>query len=205
MNQQTQGKLIGYVRHGVADPKELQHQLDEAKLKAKGLVLDRVFTDHVSIDALDRPQLEQAFDSLQPGDTLVVQSFDRLARDAESLMQIHPLLKEGKNVYFVDEDLYFHGGADKKGNLLDKDTNDRLKVVYGIYKMEHAAWLERRRIGIEKAKAEGKYRGGVRKKITSEQEQQIRERVAAGESRTSIAKAFGVSTETIRQYMKKEP
>jgi DNA invertase Pin-like site-specific DNA recombinase len=67
------GQRIGYVRVSTLDPNE-KRQLD-------GQVLDRVFTDKASGRDTARPQLAEFLGFARGGDSVVVHSMDRLARD----------------------------------------------------------------------------------------------------------------------------
>ena len=60
---------------------------------------------------------------------------------------------------------------------------------------------ERQREGIALAKERGVYTG--RKKVLSvEQVAQLRERLASGASKTAVAHEFGISRETLYQYLR---
>lgn len=71
------GKHIGYIRVSSAD-QNTERQLD-------GIALDKTFTDHASGKDNTRPQLALLLDYLRDGDTLVVHSMDRLARNVDDL------------------------------------------------------------------------------------------------------------------------
>jgi DNA invertase Pin-like site-specific DNA recombinase len=71
------GQRIGYVRVSTLDQNE-KRQLD-------GLVLDRVFTDKASGRDTARPQLAELLGFARDGDTVVVHSMDRLARNLDDL------------------------------------------------------------------------------------------------------------------------
>jgi DNA invertase Pin-like site-specific DNA recombinase len=61
---------------------------------------------------------------------------------------------------------------------------------------------ERQREGIALAKQRGAYRG--RKLALSEaQAAELRRRVAAGEPKAALARTFGISRETLYQYLKR--
>jgi DNA invertase Pin-like site-specific DNA recombinase len=66
---------------------------------------------------------------------------------------------------------------------------------------ERALILERQREGIAAAKQRGVYTGR-RPALTAEQAQQLRERVAAGEMKSALAKEFGISRETVYSYLR---
>src|ERR1700728_942022 len=88
------GQQIGYTRVSTIDQNSAR-QLD-------GLTLDRTFADRASGKDTNRPQLEAALVFLRQGDTLVVHSMDRLARNLDDLRRIVlSLTKRGVSVQFI--------------------------------------------------------------------------------------------------------
>ena len=71
------GQKIGYVRVSAFD-QNVDRQLD-------GVALDKIFTNKASGKDVDRPQLEAMLSFIREGDTVVVHSMDRLARNLENL------------------------------------------------------------------------------------------------------------------------
>jgi DNA invertase Pin-like site-specific DNA recombinase len=69
------GQRIGYIRVSTFE-QNVDRQLD-------GVTLDRVFTDRASGKDVGRPQLEAMLSFIREGDTLVVHSMDRLARNLD--------------------------------------------------------------------------------------------------------------------------
>ena len=78
------GQRIGYIRVSTLD-QHTERQLD-------GIELDKTFTDKASGKDTKRPQLELMMSFVRSGDTLIVHSMDRLARDQNDLHRIvgHP-------------------------------------------------------------------------------------------------------------------
>jgi DNA invertase Pin-like site-specific DNA recombinase len=74
------GQRIGYQRVSTVD-QNTARQLD-------GVELDKMFTDQASGKDINRPELARALDYVRDGDTLVVHSMDRLARNLEDLRRI---------------------------------------------------------------------------------------------------------------------
>jgi DNA invertase Pin-like site-specific DNA recombinase len=68
---------------------------------------------------------------------------------------------------------------------------------------ERALILERQREGIAAAKHRGAYTGR-RPALTDEQARQLRQRAAAGERKSLLAREFGVSRETVYSYLRGE-
>ena len=76
-----------------------------------------------------------------------------------------------------------------------------LAVMGAFAEFERALIRERQLEGITLAKKRGAYKG--RKKVlTAEQLDKIRGRVAMGEMKSKIARIFGISRETLYQYLK---
>jgi len=71
------GQRVGYTRVSSLD-QNADRQLD-------GVALDRVFTDSASGRSTARPQLEALLAFVRDGDTVLVHSMDRLARNLDDL------------------------------------------------------------------------------------------------------------------------
>ncbi|WP_209683384.1 recombinase family protein [Curtobacterium sp. 1310] len=74
------GQRVGYVRVSTLDQSTVR-QLD-------GIALDRVFEDKASGKDVDRPQLEAMIGFVRDGDTVLVHSMDRLARNLDDLRRL---------------------------------------------------------------------------------------------------------------------
>jgi hypothetical protein len=73
-----------------------------------GITVQRTFTDTVSGKDTDRPQLEAMLGCVRGGDTVIVHSMDRLARNLEDLRGIvRELTAKGVRVQFLTEQLTF--------------------------------------------------------------------------------------------------
>jgi DNA invertase Pin-like site-specific DNA recombinase len=74
------GQRIGYIRVSSLD-QNTQRQLE-------GVQLDRTFTDKASGKDTKRPQVEELLRFIRDGDTLLVHSMDRLARNLDDLRSL---------------------------------------------------------------------------------------------------------------------
>ncbi|WP_353710657.1 recombinase family protein [Arthrobacter sp. K5] len=181
------GQRIGYVRVSTLDQNE-KRQLD-------GLVLDRVFTDRASGRDTARPQLAELLAFARDGDTVVVHSMDRLARNLDDLRAlVQRLTRKGVRVEFVKEHLLFTGEDSPMANLM-------LSVMGAFAEFERALIRERQREGIALAKQRGAYKG--RKKIlTPERAAELVRRAASGIPKSVLAGEYGISRETVYQYLR---
>jgi DNA invertase Pin-like site-specific DNA recombinase len=179
------GKRVGYIRVSSVD-QNTERQLD-------GIHLDKTFTDKASGKDTKRPQLQLALDYLREGDVLVVHSIDRLARNLADLLRIVTELNgRGVAVEFAKEHLEFTGDESPMSHLM-------LSIIGACAQFERSMIRERQREGIAVAKGKGVYTG--RKAIlTPKEAQELRKRVAAGEDKAAIAKAFGISRASVYNY-----
>ncbi|WP_250214986.1 recombinase family protein, partial [Escherichia coli] len=79
------GQRIGYIRVSTFD------QNPERQLE--GVKVDRAFSDKASGKDVKRPQLEALISFARTGDTVVVHSMDRLARNLDDLRRIVQTLR----------------------------------------------------------------------------------------------------------------
>ncbi|WP_280244547.1 recombinase family protein [Nocardia abscessus] len=178
---------VGYIRVSTVDQNTVR-QLD-------GIEVERTFIDKASGKDTARPQLDELIAFVRDGDTVIVHSMDRLARNLDDLRRlVRTLTGKGVRVEFVKESLTFTGEDSPMANLL-------LSVMGAFAEFERALILERQREGIAAAKARGAYTGR-KPALTTEQAQALRARAAAGERKSVLAKEFGVSRETVYSYLR---
>ena len=163
-----------------------------------GIEVEKTFTDTASGKDAARPKLEELIGFVRAGDTVVVHSMDRLARNLDDLRRIVRILTgKGVCVEFVKENLIFTGEDSPMANLL-------LSMMGAFAEFERALILERQREGIAAAKKRGVYTGR-KPALTAEQARQLRERAVKGEPKASLAREFGISRETVYTYLKALP
>lgn len=167
---------IGYARVSTVD-QDLETQL--AKLKAEGCGIVR--SEKVSGGSRDgRAELATVIEFLRPGDELVVTRLDRLGRDTRDVLNIvHECEQRGAFITVLDPHVTTRG-----------DMGQMVLTVLGmVAQMERRFIKERQREGIEKAKREGVYRGGV----TRIDRQAIFDAQSAGFGPAEIARRVGCS------------
>jgi len=185
----NKGQRIGYVRVSSYD-QNVDRQLEH-------LDVDRVFTDKASGKDTDRPELQALLAYARDGDTVVVHSMDRLARNVDDLRRIvQSQTKRGIRIEFVKENLSFTGEESPMANLM-------LSVLGAVAQFERDLIKERQREGIALAKQRGAYRGR-QKTLSFEKVIELCRRASAGEKKAPLAREFGISRETLYQYLRQK-
>ncbi|WP_295762521.1 recombinase family protein [uncultured Oscillibacter sp.] len=172
---------VGYVRistkeQNTARQDELMRQLD----------VEKVYTDKMSGKSTERPELQRMMDFVREGDTVIVESFSRFARNTRDLLDLVDALKE-KKVQFVSkkESIDTNGPA---GKLI-------LTIFAGLVEFERDTILDRQAEGIAIAKAEGRMKGRPKKAVDIFESAYLE--VKGGKlSATAAAKQLGLSRST---------
>ncbi len=175
--------VFAYIRVSSADQNPARQLLTFQTLPDS-----HVFVDKVSGSKRHRPQLDILLhNTLREGDTLVVKSPSRLARNTRDLLEIaEDLTSRGIALEFVDNpELNI---TDARGRLI-------LTIMAAFAEFERAMILERQAEGIAIAKAKGKYQRKPR--LTGEQIDEAREKIELGVPKTQVAREFGVSRTTL--------
>jgi DNA invertase Pin-like site-specific DNA recombinase len=182
---------VGYVRLPVTGG-------DASTTQLEGIRLDRTFVDEASVASAERPQLQEALRYVREGDTLVVDSMDRLARNLADLLRlIEGIIERGVSVRFIKESQVY--APQRPG----EPANDMLAMLRAVAQFERTLTRERQREGITIAKqTPGKYKGRA-PVLTTDQIQELRTRDAArgGKGRAALAREFGISRQTLYTYL----
>jgi len=179
------GQRVGYIRVSSVG-QNTDRQLE-------GVQLDRCFTDMCSGKDTQRPQLEALTGFVREGDTVIVHSMDRLARNLDDLRKlVLTLTQRGIQVQFVKESLTFSGEDSPMAMLL-------LSMLGAVAEFERSMIRERQREGIAIAKGKGVYKGR-KPSLNAGQIEELRKRIASGDKKAVIAREFGISRETLYQY-----
>ncbi|XLU02752.1 Transposon resolvase (plasmid) [Aeromonas rivipollensis] len=101
--------------------------------------MSKVFTDKASGKDTQRPQLEALLSFVREGDTVVVHSMDRLARNLDDLRRlVQKLTQRGVRIEFLKEGLVFTGEDSPMANLM-------LSVMGAFAEFERALIREQQR------------------------------------------------------------
>lgn len=172
---------VAYRRVSSIDQKTDRQLPDEA--------FDKEFEDKASAKDTDRPQLQAMLEFVREGDTVVVHSIDRLARNLADLeAMIKQLTSKGVAVEFRKESLTFAGGEDAMQTLM-------LQMMGAFAQFERSMIRERQREGIAAAKASGKHIG--RPSLGDKQLKSLRAKRKQGVSVRELQDQFNVSRASV--------
>jgi len=179
--------VIGYKRVSTVDQSLERQDLGD---------VDKVFEEKLSgKSASDRPALQDLIGYARHGDTVVVHSIDRLARDLRDLQDIIQTLNDkGVAISFLSERLTFSADAD------DAFAKLQLQMMGAFAEFERNIIRKRQAEGIAVAKAKGVYKGG-KKRIDRDKVHQLK---ADGLSTYKIADAMGVSRMSVHRILNTE-
>lgn len=136
---------IGYIRVSTEEQNTARQEVLLCELG-----VDEVFIDKASGKNADRPELTRMMNYVRRGDTVIVESISRFARNTRDLLDLVERLTE-KQVEFVS-----------RKEAIDTTTPTgkfMLTVFAAVAELEREYILQRQREGIAIAKQQGKYRG----------------------------------------------
>ena len=182
---------IGYVRVSSLDQNP-DRQIEELKAQQA----EKIFMDKVSGKNTDRPELQRMLSFIREGDTLIVHSLDRLARNlADLLTMVKDLTCRGVSVIFLNERLSFEAGADAS------PTSKLMLSMIGAFAEFERSMIRRRQAeGIALAKERGVYKGRPRS-ISDETLETVNALVEQGVPLATAAKKVGISRSTVYRYL----
>ncbi|UWG97768.1 recombinase family protein [Dehalobacter sp. DCM] len=148
---------IGYVRVS-----SMEQNTARQEVLMQELNVNEIYIDKVSGKNTNRPELQKMLGYVRKGDTVIVESISRFARNTKDLLDLTETLKQ-KEVEFIS----------KKENIdTSTPTGKFMLTVFGaVAELEREYILQRQAEGIAIAKKEGRYKG--RKKIESEKFEKI--------------------------------
>lgn len=114
------------------------------------LGVDEVYIDKASGKNTDRPQLKRLLEYARRGDTVIVESISRFARNTKDLLELIEILST-REVAFVSK---------KEAIDTTTPTGKFMLTIFGaVAELEREYILQRQREGIAIAKQQGKYKG----------------------------------------------
>lgn len=136
---------IGYVRVSTLEQNTLRQEVLMGELG-----VDELFIDRASGKNTDRPELQRMLGYIRKGDTVIVESISRFARNTRDLLDLMEQLAS-KEVGFISK---------KEAIDTATPTGKFMLTVFGaVAELEREYILQRQREGIAIAKQAGKYAG----------------------------------------------
>ena len=192
-------KIYGYIRVSSRDQNEERQRI---AMRNFGIPKEQVYFDKQSGKDFERPEYQRLIARLNPNDTLVVKSIDRLGRNyTEILNQWHLITKEKRaNIVVIDMPLLdTRKSRDLMGMLISDIV---LQVLSYVSQTEREFIHQRQAEGIAAAKARG-VRFGRRAIKQPVEFESVYEKWQNGElSARSAAKQLGVSPNTFLKWAK---
>ena len=179
---------IGYARVSTED-QTTAAQIDQ--LQKAGC--ERIYKENASGGRWDRPELQDCLKHIRKGDVLVVWKLDRLTRSLSDLLHILEKLEASQ------------AGFKSLTESIDTTTpvGRMLTHVLGSFaQFEREMIRERTKLGLARARAQGRI-GGGRYKLTQDQQTEVIRMLKAGDkTQAEIAELFGVDRSTISRMGK---
>ena len=156
---------IGYIRVSTQEQNTIRQEVLMEQLGVEELYLDRASGKNTQ-----RPQLQQMLAYVRRGDTVIVESISRFARNTRDWLDLVEQLTEN-GVEFVSQ---------KEAIDTTTPTGKFMLTIFGaVAELEREYILQRQREGIAAAKTQGKYTG--RKPISVPGMEQVVKQWRAGE------------------------
>lgn len=136
---------IGYIRISTMD-----QNIARQEVLMQDLEVEQIFIDRTSGKNTNRPELKRLMEFVREGDTVIVESISRFARNTKDLLELVEQLTN-KHVEFVSK---------KEAIDTSTPTGKFMLTVFGaVAELEREYILQRQREGIEIAKERGVYKG----------------------------------------------
>ena len=136
---------IGYIRVSTTEQNTIRQEV-----LLQELDVDEIFIDKASGKNTDRPELKRLLEYIRQGDTVIVESISRFARNTKDLLELVELLRL-KQVEFISK---------KEAIDTSTPTGKFMLTIFGaVAELEREYILQRQQEGIDIAKKQGKYKG----------------------------------------------
>ena len=183
----------GYARVSKADDDSKNLDTQILELQRHGIREDLVFTDVASGRTLKRQGWQDLMSRIQPGDTLVVAFLDRLSRSFEDGVRIQMELTQ-RDIAIVA----LRENIDTREGSAAAKFFRRSMLAQGAYQVDSAS--ERIKLGLDRARAEGK-RVGRPPALSPDQMEQSRRMAEEGAGLRQIARVMQCSPATVKKVL----
>lgn len=178
--------VYGYLRL-YSNEQDVHSQIDQ--LKAAGA--SEIFREKPSLKQTGTPQLDKLLSLVQPDDTLLVTSLDRIAHNTRHLLELVESLSAAGVAFKVLD------------NSIDTSSSEGeviRRLLGAIVDFEGRVVRQRQSVGIAKAKKEGRYKG--RKPTARAKSDQVMALNQQGLTRQKIADELGMGVASVYRILK---
>ncbi|MDC5812839.1 recombinase family protein [Vibrio europaeus] len=183
-----------YIYTRVSTKKQsLKTQVDLTSIYSEAELIEEKISGAVSFD--DRPMFDALNAKLRSGDSVIVYDLSRLGRNTQHLLALVDDWKS-RGVNLVVHNL--------GGDVVDTSSATGymlFTILAAVGQMQKDLQNEKIQLGVDKAKAEGKMKGGVPHKV-KQTEKAYRLVTENGLSKQDAAKAAGIGVATLYRYIK---
>ena len=160
-------EVYGYVRVST-EGQNPQRQI--AKMRELGMAEGNLFVDKASGKDLDRPAYAEMLGRLAPGDKVVFDSLDRLGRSYDDVTREWRRLtrEEGVSLKVLDLEFFDSDSFEAMGPVGRCVEDMLLSLLAYVAQSERDKNRARQAEGIAIAKAQGRYKGGAKRRYPPE-------------------------------------
>lgn len=180
---------IGYIRVSTQEQNTIRQEV-----MMESLGVDELYIDRASGKNAQRPELQKMMNYVRRGDTVIVESISRFARNTRDLLELVEQLTN-KGVEFVSQ---------KESIDTTTPTGKFMLTIFGaVAELEREYILQRQREGIDIAKRNGKYTG--RKPITHPEFERVVTQWRRGEiTAVEAMKRLGMKPSTFYRKVRRQ-
>ena len=183
----------GYARVSKADDEAKNLDTQILELQRHGIRPELIFTDIASGRSMNRPGWQDLMSRIQPGHTVVIAFLDRLSRSFEDGVRIQAELTQ-RDIAIVA----LRENIDTRESSAAAKFFRRSMLAQGAYQVDSAS--ERIKLGLDRARAEGK-RVGRPLALSSDQTEQCRRMAQEGAGLRQIARVMQCSPATVKKVL----
>lgn len=155
---------VGYVRVSTKDQNEARQI---SSMQEHGV--EKIYMDKQSGKDFNRPEYQKMISELKEGDVVMLHSLDRLGRNYDAIIEEWHRITKVIKADIIVFDMPLLDTTARGNDLTGKFVADMvLQILSYVAANERENIRKRQAEGIAIAKAEGKYKGGAKKKINDD-------------------------------------
>ena len=194
------GAVYGYVRVSTKEQNEARQVI---AMNEFGIPSDNIYIDKQSGKNFERPAYKRLMAILEPTDTLVIKSIDRLGRNYEEIIEQWRSLTKEKQIFIVVLDMPLLDTRNHRDLIGTFITDLTLQILSYVAQTEKEFSHQRQAEGIAAAKARGVKFGRIPLELPPNFSEVFNEWREGKISARSAAKILGTNHNTFLRWTKK--